>query len=354
MRDALATAPADVRRKDREVTDDAWIREMLRAAPYGVLATTHDGQPFVNSNLFAYDEAEHAIYMHTSHAGRTAANAAADERVCFTVFEMGRLLPAPRAFNMSVEYNGVVVFGRARILEDNADKRHGLQRLLDKYFGHLTPDADYIDPSEDELKLTSVYRIAIDAWSGKRKAVDPGYEGAFRYGENSHDVGAQPAAPIPRLTTSPEVRLAELGLELPAWRPPAGTFVHAVRTGNMLYTSGHAPIRADGSVVLGRLGDGLDVDAGYDAARVAALNLLATIRHELGSLDRVARIVRVLGTVNATPEFIQHTQVINGASDLLIEVFGESGKHARLAVGVSSLPFNIALECEAIIELQTP
>ena len=154
--------------------------------------------------------------------------------------------------------------------------------------------------------------------------------------------------------TSPEHRLAVLGLELPAWRSPAGTFVHAVRTGNMLYTSGHAPIRADGSVVLGRLGDGLDVDAGYDAARVAALNLLATIRHELGSLDRVARIVRVLGTVNATPGFIQHTQVINGASDLLIEVFGESGKHARLAVGVSSLPFNIALEVEAIIELQTP
>ncbi len=345
MRDYLATAPAEVRRKDREVTDEAWIRDMLHAAPYGVLATARDGQPFVNSNLFAYDEAEHAIYMHTAHVGRTSSNAAADERVCFTAFEMGRLLPAPRAFNMSVEYEGVVVFGRASLLGDDDERRRGLQRLLDKYFAHLRPVEHYIEPSEEELKLTAVYRIAIDAWSGKRKAVDPDYEGAFRYGD---PVPATPAAPT---TTSPEARIIDLGLELPAWRPPAGTFVHAVRSGNMLYTSGHAPIRADGSVVLGRLGDDLDLDAGYDAARVAALHLLATIRHELGSLDRVARIVRVLGTVNATPGFIHHTQVINGASDVLVHVFGESGKHARLAVGVSSLPFNIAVEVEVIVEI---
>jgi nitroimidazol reductase NimA-like FMN-containing flavoprotein (pyridoxamine 5'-phosphate oxidase superfamily) len=183
MPDPFATAPADVRRRDREVTDDAWIREMLRTAPCGVLATVRDGQPFVNSNLFAYDEAEHAIYMHTSHAGRTAANTAADERVCFTVFEMGRLLPAPRAFNMSVEYEGVVVFGRARLLQDDDAKRRGLQRLLDKYFGHLRPNTDYAPPSAGELKLTAVYRLTIDAWSGKRKAADPAYEGAFRYGD---------------------------------------------------------------------------------------------------------------------------------------------------------------------------
>jgi len=351
MRDYLATAQAEVRRKDREVTDEAWIREMLRTAPYGVLATAHEGQPFVNSNLFAYDEGEHAIYTHTSHAGRTSSNTSAADRVCFTVFEMGRLLPAPRAFNMSVEYEGVVVFGRARVLEGEEEKRRGLQRLLDKYFGHLLVGADYAPPSEEELKLTSVYRIAIDSWSGKRKAVDAGYEGAFQYGEKMDD-GRWRREARGSVTTSAEQRIAGLGLELPGWRAPAGTFVHAVRSGDLLYTSGHAPIRADGSVVLGRLGADLDVDTGYEAARAAALNMLATMRHELGSLDRVARIVRVLGTVNATPEFIQHTQVINGASAVLVQVFGEAGKHARLAVGVSSLPFNIALEVEAIVEVR--
>lgn len=151
--------------------------------------------------------------------------------------------------------------------------------------------------------------------------------------------------------TTNEERLAALGIELPEVRPPAGTFVHAVRTGNLLFLSGHIPMRPDGSVIFGRLGEGLDVDAGYEAARVAAAGMLATIRTEAGSLDRVRRIVRVYGVVNATPSFLQHTQVINGASDLLEAVFGDAGKHARLAVGVSSLPFNICLEVDAIVEL---
>ena len=111
-------------------------------------------------------------------------------------------------------------------------------------------------------------------------------------------------------------------------------------------------MRADGTVIFGRLGENMDVDAGYEAARVAATGALATLRHELGSLDRVTRIVKVYGVVNATPEFLQHTQVINGASDLLVEVFGEAGKHARLAVGVSALPFNIALEVELVAEVE--
>jgi enamine deaminase RidA (YjgF/YER057c/UK114 family) len=263
---------------------------------------------------------------------------------------MGRLLPSPLAFNMSVEYAGVVVFGRARLLAAEAEKRRGLQRLLEKYFGHLKAGADYAEPTPQELSLTSVYRIAIDSWSGKRKAVDPDYEGAFAFRGKMEEGGWRMGAIA---ATSAEDRLAELGLELPGWKPPAGTFVHAVRSGDLLYTSGHAPIRADGSVILGRLGETMDVEAGYEAARVAALNMLATIRKELGSLDGVARIVRVLGTVNATPEFIQHTQVINGASDVLVELFGERGKHARLAVGVSSLPFNIALEVEAIVEVRS-
>jgi enamine deaminase RidA (YjgF/YER057c/UK114 family) len=147
-------------------------------------------------------------------------------------------------------------------------------------------------------------------------------------------------------------RVKDLGLELPAWREPAGTFVHAVRSGDLFYTAGHVPFRADGSLIVGRLGEKLTIEQGYEAARWSALGILTTVQHELGSLDRVERFVRVLGTVNAAAEFIQHTQVINGASDLFVEVFGEAGKHARLAVGVCSLPFGIALEVEAIIALR--
>ena len=130
-----------------------------------------------------------------------------------------------------------------------------------------------------------------------------------------------------------EARLRELGIELPPVPPPAGTFVHAVRTGSLLFLTGHPPIRADGSVILGRLGQDLDADAGYEAARVAALGMLATLKRELGSLDKVRRIVKVNGVVNATPNFVQHTHVINGASDLLVEVFGQAGKHASRPVG---------------------
>lgn len=185
MRDYLSEAPNRVRRKDRAVEDDCWIREKLRSAPYGVLATSHEGQPFVNANMFAFAEDEHVIYMHTARSGRTKANVGVDERVAFTVFEMGRLLPAPRAFNMSVEYEGVVIFGSARVLESDEDKARALQMLVDKYFGHLRPGVDYVLPTAEELSVTSVYRIAIDSWSGKRKAVDRDYVGAFLWSGRS-------------------------------------------------------------------------------------------------------------------------------------------------------------------------
>lgn len=181
MRDYLEGAAHSVRRKDRAIDEEEWIRQLLARAPLGVLATVHGGQPFTNANIFVYSADEHAIYMHTARTGRTAANVEADERVCFTAFEMGRLLPAPRAFNMSVEYNGVVAFGRGRVLDCTDEKARGLQLLVAKYFSHLTPVADYALPSEEELRLTAVYRIAIDAWSGKRKAVDADYPGAFVY-----------------------------------------------------------------------------------------------------------------------------------------------------------------------------
>jgi enamine deaminase RidA (YjgF/YER057c/UK114 family) len=152
-------------------------------------------------------------------------------------------------------------------------------------------------------------------------------------------------------TNGPEARLAALGIELPPLQQAAGTYVRAVRTGSLVFLTGHPPIRPDGSVVFGRLGGDLDVDAGYEAARLAALGTLVTLRDELGSLDRVRRIVKLNGWVNATPEFVDHTRTINGASDLLVEVFGEAGRHARLAVGCSSLPWNIALEVELVVEI---
>jgi enamine deaminase RidA (YjgF/YER057c/UK114 family) len=154
-------------------------------------------------------------------------------------------------------------------------------------------------------------------------------------------------------TGTPEQRVRELGLELPAIKPPGGSFVHAVLAGEWLYLSGHPPFTLDGGIVLGRLGESLTVEQGYDAARLSALGMLATMRAELGSLDRVKRIVRVYGVVNAAPAFFQHTKVINGASDLLVEVFGDAGRHARMAVGMSSLPFNMALECDLVAQVAT-
>ena len=181
--DPTAMPPSHVRRADRAVEDPAWIEAFLHRAPVGILATASDGQPFVNSNLFVYDQESHAIYLHTARTGRTHNNVAADERVCFHVYEMGRLLPADTALEFSVEYGGVTVFGRARIVEDPGEARYGLQLLLDKYFAHLQPGRDYRAIPDDELARTSVYRINIDEWSGKRKAVAEDFPGAFWFGE---------------------------------------------------------------------------------------------------------------------------------------------------------------------------
>ena len=170
-----------VTRKDRAVTDDDWIKAFLRRAPIGILATVQDGQPFVNSNLFVYDEPNGAIYMHTAKVGRTRANVEADERVCFTATEMGRLLPATEALEFSVEYASVVVFGQADIIEDFDEARCALQMLLDKYAPHLKPGRDYRPPIEDEIRRTSVFRIRIDSWSGKKKEVAPDFPGAYIY-----------------------------------------------------------------------------------------------------------------------------------------------------------------------------
>ncbi|MCS7061154.1 MAG: pyridoxamine 5'-phosphate oxidase family protein [Anaerolineae bacterium] len=169
------------RRKDRTVTDEDWIKSLLRRAAYGVLASICDGQPYAHVNLFAYDEPAHALYWHTAAEGRLRDSIAANPRVCFCVSEMGRLLPAKTALNMSVEYASVVVFGRAVIVNDLDQAQRGLQLLLDKYFTHLKPDNDYRSVTAEELSLTTVYRLDIESWSGKRKQAEGGFPGAFFY-----------------------------------------------------------------------------------------------------------------------------------------------------------------------------
>jgi enamine deaminase RidA (YjgF/YER057c/UK114 family) len=151
---------------------------------------------------------------------------------------------------------------------------------------------------------------------------------------------------------SAEARIAELKLELPPAPKPVAVYKPLVIAGNMAYVSGHGPLRPDKSLILGRVGADLDLAAGKLAARQVGLAILATLRSELGSLDRVKRLIKVLGMVNSTPEFRDHPAVINGCSELFADVWGrEHGIGARSAVGMGSLPGNIAVEIEAIFEL---
>jgi enamine deaminase RidA (YjgF/YER057c/UK114 family) len=146
-------------------------------------------------------------------------------------------------------------------------------------------------------------------------------------------------------------RLTELGIELPEPFPPAGNYVPAVRTGSLLFLSGTGPARADGSFVRGKVGGDIDLDGGVEAARLTGLQLLASMRRELGSLDRVRRVVKTLGMVNCAPGFNRTPQVIDGCSSLLVEVFGDAGRGARSAVGMAELPFDIAVEIELVVEV---
>ena len=148
-----------------------------------------------------------------------------------------------------------------------------------------------------------------------------------------------------------EARLAELKLELPAAPKPVATYLTAVRVGNLLYVSGHGPLRVDGTLHVGKLGDNLDIPAGQAAARQTGLAILATLKTHLSSLDKVVRLIKVLGMVNSAPDFGDQPKVINGFSDLMVEVFGESGKGARSAVGMGALPGGIAVEIEVIFEV---
>lgn len=170
-----------VRRQDREVTEETWIIEKLHKVPFGALATIYNGQPFINTNIFVYDEEKNVIYLHTAHQGRTRANVELDQKVCFSISEMGRFLPAKTAKNMSVEYSGVVIFGTVKIIDEELEARYGLNLLLKKYFSHLTVGKDYQDITTQELEQTTVYRIDIESWSGKKKQEAADFPGAFFY-----------------------------------------------------------------------------------------------------------------------------------------------------------------------------
>lgn len=150
---------------------------------------------------------------------------------------------------------------------------------------------------------------------------------------------------------SVEAKLTELGIELPAPPKPAGNYVGGVQVGNILFMSGCGPSLPDGGSITGKVGGDLSVEDGYGAARQVGINMLANIKAQVGNLDRVKRVVKVLGMVNANPDFKEHPKVINGFSDLMVEVFGDNGRGGRSAVGMGSLPFQIAVEVEMILEI---
>ena len=154
-------------------------------------------------------------------------------------------------------------------------------------------------------------------------------------------------------STRPDVekKLTELGITIPKKNPSKGNILSAVRVGNLVYLSGHGPDKPGGAQILGKVGDDLTVEQGKEAAKLCGIALLASLKHEIGDLNKVRRIVKVLGLVNSTPTLTQQPQVINGFTDFMVEVFGESGKHARSAIGVASLPSGIAVEIEMIVEV---
>jgi enamine deaminase RidA (YjgF/YER057c/UK114 family) len=149
-----------------------------------------------------------------------------------------------------------------------------------------------------------------------------------------------------------ETRIREKGIVLVTPSSPVANYVNAVRVGNLIFLAGKGPQKPDNSFITGKIGKDLSIEQGYEAARLTAIGHLAVLKNELGTLNKVKRIVKVLGMVNCTENFQDQPKVINGYSDLMVEIFGEKGKHARSAVGMVSLPFNMAVEVEAIVEIE--
>lgn len=148
-----------------------------------------------------------------------------------------------------------------------------------------------------------------------------------------------------------EKRLEELGLTLPDAPTPVANYVPAVQTGNLLFLSGHGPGQGEGKLYKGKLGQNLTIEEGYASAQQVALGLISTLKKTLGDLDKVTRIVKLVGFVNSAPDFYDQPKVVNGASDLFVEVFGDKGKHARSAVGMVELPGGIPVEVELVVEI---
>ena len=149
-----------------------------------------------------------------------------------------------------------------------------------------------------------------------------------------------------------EEKLTQMGLALPTPAAPAGNYVGAVRAGNLLFVSGHGPRRQGESYITGKVGRDLTTEQAYEVAKIVMLNCLASVKREIGDLDRVKRIVKLLGMVNCTEDFTEQPKVINGASDLLVTLYGEAGRHARSAVGMQQLPMSIPVEIEMIVEVE--
>jgi len=150
-----------------------------------------------------------------------------------------------------------------------------------------------------------------------------------------------------------EAKLKELNIQLPAVGKPIANYVKWVRTGNLIFLSGHGPQKPDGTYITGKLGKDISIEQGYDAARLTAIQLLASLKDAVGDLNKVKRIVKVLGMVNSIPEFSDQPKLINGCSDLLVAVFGDKGRHARSAVGMNALPAgNMCVEIEMVVEVE--
>lgn len=158
-------------------------------------------------------------------------------------------------------------------------------------------------------------------------------------------------SPSQQAQSEVDARLRELGIELPQPPKPVANYVNGVQTGKLIFLAGKGPKRADGTEIRGKLGRELTIEEGYEAARITAINQLAVLKAMLGDLNKVKRIVKVLGMVNSAPDFSEQPAVINGFSDLMVEVFGDRGRHARAAVGMAALPRNQAVEIELVVEI---
>ena len=168
----------------------------------------------------------------------------------------------------------------------------------------------------------------------------------------SEKSGSHEAAQAHAVPVDAEARLKELGIRLSPPAAPVANYVNSVRSGNLVFLAGHGPLKADGTWMQGKVGRDIDIEEGRKAARLTAINLLSSLKAEIGDLNKVRRVVKVLGMVNSDESFTDQPKVMNGFSDLMVDVFGDNGRHARAAVGMASLPFGIPVEIEMIVEVE--